>query len=428
MRLIADLHVHSRFSRAVSKDMTLPTMHQWAGYKGIGLVGTGDFTHPQWFSEMRDQLVPTAGGFLELKTALRQPKLGSNPLFILSTELSCIYTENDVVRRIHLVVLAPSLQTVGKINKDLGKDFNLRSDGRPILGISAHDLTARLLAVDPSILIIPAHVWTPWFSLLGSKSGYDSAEECFRELLKHIPSIETGLSSDPTMNWQWSHLDNFTIVSSGDAHSPRKLGREATVFELEKAGYSELSAALWNNPVTGKGKSPNHIVETLEFFPEEGKYHLDGHAKCKQRLTPAQSKKNHGICPVCKKPLTIGVLNRVEKLANRPKGYQPEGRPPFRTLIPLEETIGEAMDVGAASKKVQAVYLTLVQKFGGEFNVLLETPVKDIAAVGGEAVADAIQRVRHGKVHIDAGYDGIFGTVKIFSAADRKKHEQAALF
>ncbi len=428
MRLIADLHVHSRFSRAVSKDMTLPNMHRWAAYKGIGLVGTGDFTHPTWFTEMREQLVPTPGGFLELKPALRQPKLGSNPLFILSTELSCIYTENDKTRRIHLVVLAPSLQTVEKINKNLGKDFNLRSDGRPILGTTAHDLTARLLHIDPSLIIIPAHVWTPWFSLFGSASGYDSAEECFRELLKHIPAIETGLSSSPAMNWQWSHLDRFTIVSAGDAHSPRKFGREATVFDLEKPGYAELTAALWNNPVTGKNASKNRITETLEFFPEEGKYHLDGHAKCKQRLTPAQTKKNHGICPVCKKPLTIGVLNRVEKLADREEGFIDAKRPPFRTLVPLEETIGEVLDVGPASKKVQALYHQLAQKFEGEFNVLLEAPIKNLAGYAGEPVAEAIQRVRTGKVRVEGGYDGIFGTVKIFSAADRKKHEQAALF
>jgi len=428
MRLIADLHVHSRFSRAVSKDMTLPNMNLWAAYKGIGLVGTSDFTHPTWFAEMRDQLVPTPGGFLELKTSLRQPNLGTNPLFIISTELSCIYTENDVVRRIHLVVLAPSLQTVEKINKDLSKDFNLKSDGRPILGISAHDLTARLLTIDPAIIIIPAHVWTPWFSLFGSKSGYDSAEDCFRELLRHIPAIETGLSSSPNMNWQWSHLDRFTIVSAGDAHSPRKFGREATVFELEKLGFKELTAALWNNPVTGKGKNPNKIVETLEFFPEEGKYHLDGHAACKQRLIPAQTKRAKGICPVCKKPLTIGVLNRVEKLADRKEGFIDPKRPTFRSLVPLEETIGEALDVGPASKKVQEIYLQLVQKFGGEFNVLLEIPTKDIAMLAGEPVADAIQRVRNGKVHVEGGYDGIFGTVKIFSPADRKKHEQAALF
>lgn len=428
MRLIADLHVHSRFSRAVSKDMTLPNMHVWAGYKGIGLVGTGDFTHPTWFGEMREQLVQAEGGFLELKKSLRLSEAQTNPLFIPTTELSCIYSEGGKTRRIHIVVAAPSLQAVDKINKNLDKDFNLRSDGRPILGCTAHDLVARLLTIDPTLLIIPAHVWTPWFALFGSASGYDSADECFHELTKHIPAIETGLSSNPTMNWQWSHLDQFNIVSFGDAHSPRKFGREGTVFEVERPGYQELSAALWNNPVTGKGMGKNRIVETLEFFPEEGKYHLDGHAKCKKRMVPAQSKKNHGICPVCKKPLTIGVLNRVEKLADRAEGFVDPKRPPFRTLIPLEETIGEAMDVGPASKKVQAIYMTLVKKFGGEFNVLLETPVKDIAAVGGETVADAIQRVRNGKVHIDAGYDGIFGTIKIFSAADRKKHEQAAMF
>ncbi len=428
MRLIADLHVHSRFSRAVSKDMTLPNMHRWAAYKGIGLVGTGDFTHPTWFTEMREQLVQTEGGFLELKKALRPADTQSNPLFVPTTELSCIYSEGGKTRRIHIVVVAPSLQTVEKINKNLGNDFNLRSDGRPILGTTAHDLTARLLAIDPNILIIPAHVWTPWFALFGSASGYDSADECFRELTKHIPAIETGLSSNPPMNWQWSHLDQFNIVSFGDAHSPRKFGREGTVFDLEHVGYAELTAALWNNPVTGKGKSPNRIAETLEFFPEEGKYHLDGHAKCKQRMTPNQSKKQKEICPVCKKPLTIGVLNRVEKLADRTEGFSDPKRQPYRTLVPLEETIGEALDVGPASKKVQAVYMTLVQKFHGEFNVLLETPIKSLAEAAGEPVAEAVQRVRDGRVHVEGGYDGIFGTVKIFTAADRKKHEQAALF
>lgn len=428
MKLIADLHTHSRFSRAVSKDMTLPNMHAWASKKGIGLVGTGDFTHPTWFSEMREQLRPTADGFYELKPNFRLPDTNTNPLFLLSTELSCIYKEYDHTRRIHLVIMATTLQTVERIIKNLQPDFNLKSDGRPILGISAHDLTARLLEVDPNILIIPAHIWTPWFSMFGSASGYDSAKECFRELVKNIPAIETGLSSDPPMNWRVSELDQFTITSSGDAHSPRKLGREATVFELDKLGFQAFSDALWNNPVTGRKPSPNKIIETLEFFPEEGKYHLDGHATCQQRLTPAQTKKHGGKCPICKKPVTVGVLSRVEKLADRPEEYQPKKRPPFRKLVPLEEIISEALDVGPASKRVQEVWDILIKEYQGEFNVLLETPISDISRTAGEGVAEAVSRVRLGNLHIAAGYDGEFGTVKIFTDKERKKIEQPSLF
>ncbi|RJO59391.1 DNA helicase UvrD [Candidatus Parcubacteria bacterium] len=428
MQLIADFHVHSRFSRAVSKDMNLPTMHEWASYKGIGLVGTGDFTHPTWFAEMREQLRPTAEGLLELKPELRAKSAIANPLFIPTTELSCIYTEAGASHRIHLVILAPDLPTVEKINKSLGENFNLQSDGRPILGISAHDLTEKLLNLNPKILVIPAHVWTPWFSLFGSASGYDSAQVCFRDLLNKIPAIETGLSSDPPMNWRWSELDKFNIVSAGDSHSPRKLGREATVFELEKFGFKELTEALWFNPLAHATRPKNYIAETLEFFPEEGKYHLDGHAKCQKSLLPAETKKLNGLCPVCKKPLTIGVLNRVEKLADRPEGYKNPKRPPYRTLVPLEEAIGEALDVGAGSKAVQEIWTSLIKKFGGEFNVLLETPIADIKNASQEIVAEAIDRIRNGKLIIEGGYDGIFGVIKIFNPKERKKIQQASLF
>lgn len=428
MKLIADFHVHSRFSRAVSRDMTLPNMHEWASYKGIGLIGTGDFTHPVWFSEMREQLRPTADGLLELKPDFRSKNAITNPLFIPTTELSCIYSENGSTRRIHLVILAPDLITVEKINKELDRNFNLKSDGRPILGISAHDLSEKLLKIDQSLIIIPAHVWTPWFSLFGSASGYDSAKECFRDLLNKIPAIETGLSSDPAMNWRLSQLDQFNIVSAGDSHSPRKLGREATVFELEKFGLKELTQAFWFNPLANHKKPLNFILETLEFFPEEGKYHLDGHAKCQQRITPAQTKKLKGICPVCKKPLTIGVLSRVEKLADRPEGYKNPSRPNYRTLVPLEETIGEALEVGPGSKSVQEIWALLIKEFQGEFNVLLEVPIADIKAISQGIVAEAVNRVRSGKLIIEGGYDGIFGTVKIFNSKERKKLEQASLF
>ncbi|MFA6588461.1 MAG: endonuclease Q family protein [Patescibacteria group bacterium] len=428
MKLIADFHVHSRFSRAVSRDMTLPNMHEWASYKGIGLIGTGDFTHPAWFSEMREQLRPTPEGLLELKPNFRNKSAIANPLFLPTTELSCIYSEAGSTRRIHLEILAPDLSTVEKINKNLDRDFNLKSDGRPILGISAHDLTEKLLNVDKNIIVIPAHIWTPWFSLFGSASGYDKAEDCFRELLNKIPAIETGLSSDPAMNWRLTQLDQFNIISNGDSHSPRKLGREATVFELEKFGFKELTEALWFNPLLNDNKLKNHILETLEFFPEEGKYHLDGHAKCKQRMTPAQTKKHHGLCPVCKKPLTIGVLNRVDKIADRPEGYKNPKRAPYRTLVPLEEAIAEALDVGAGSKAVQEVWAILIKKFSGEFNVLLETPIADIKRASQEIVAEAINRIRSGKLIIEGGYDGIFGVIKIFNPKERKKLEQTSLF
>ena len=424
MRIFADLHIHSKHSRAVSPDMDLEHIDRWAKIKGIGLMGTGDFTHPQWFASLRGELQEDGTGVLHLKT---DPN-GTG--FILSSEISCIYTRGGKGRRIHIIVLAPDLQTVEKIQNRLAAIGNLRSDGRPIIGLDAEELAKIVLDVNPRNMIIPAHAWTPWFSLFGSMSGFDSVEQCFGSMAKHIYAIETGLSSDPAMNWRLSQLDRISITSYSDAHSPKpnKMGREATELEIEKLTYDAVTEALKSQSVIADGQTPsNRIASTVEFFPEEGKYHWDGHRDHNIRWSPAETKKNKGLCPVCGRRVTVGVEYRVEQLADRPEGYQPTNRPPFHSLIPLEEIIAEAYGVKAGTKKAGETYLRLT-KTVSELDLLLTYDRSQLAAFAEPLVVEGIERVRQKKIEILPGYDGVYGTIKIFNDRDRETIGQASLF
>ena len=418
-RIIADLEIHSRFSRAVSKDMNLASLEQWGALKGIELIGTGDFTHPTWFSELKAELEEDGTGFLKRKNS------ASNIRFLLSAEISCIFGRNGT-RRIHTLVYAPDLATAEKVNARLSTVGKLKSDGRPIIGIDIKELLKIILDVSPECVMVPAHVWTPWFGMYGSNSGFDSLKECFGELVGMIPAIETGLSSDPPMNWRLSELDAKTIVLYSDAHSPRNIGREATIFEFEEPTYANYVKAL-HIPFPKK-TDKNRIVMTTEFFPEEGMYHWDGHRSHGLRMSPAETRKAKGVCPKCGGKLTVGVAHRVDKLADRPEGYAPKGRPPFIRLIQLSKIIGEALDLGHLTKTVEAEYHAIISNYGSEFNVLLNVPLDELAKHVSPIIVEGIKRVREGKLHIEPGYDGTYGIVKIFTDAERKKMGQSSLF
>jgi uncharacterized protein (TIGR00375 family) len=326
--------------------------------------------------------------------------------FVLSTEISSIYKKNDVVRKVHSVIILSSFEAARALQKRLGAIGNIRSDGRPILGLDAKELLAIALECDPKTIFIPAHIWTPWFSVLGSKSGFDSIEECFEELASHIHAVETGLSSDPLMNWRLKKLDPYILVSNSDAHSASKLGREANILDTEFS-YDGVYRALAD-------KDDKGFVSTIEFFPEEGKYHFDGHLACKVRMHPRETIKNKGLCPLCGKPVTVGVMARIEELAQRPEGEKGLRARPYHSLIPLEEIMAETLGVGKASKKVQALYFDMLSKLGPELPLLMDRPLKDIRSAGGDKLAEAVRRVRAGKVSIQPGYDGSYGVIKIF--------------
>lgn len=422
MKVIADLQLHSRYARATSQKMDIHHIHEWAGYKGIGLIATGDWTHPLWIREIKANLEEIGNGLLKLNS--QEPTGKKEILFLLATEISSIYTQGGKLRRIHNLIWAPSLKTAEKIIKSLeSRGCNLKSDGRPIVGLTSQEITELVLTIDESCLIIPAHAWTPWFSLYGSKSGFDSIEECFGKYAKYIYAIETGLSSDPVMNWRIKDLDDRQILSFGDAHSGPKLGREATVFELEEINYHNLRQAII-------GKSAvNKVACTFEFYPEEGKYHYTGHRSCNLRQTPAETLKQGTICPVCGRGLTVGVMHRVEELAGRELSavqkkdengvvwnFHPQKtRPPFVNLVPLMEIIGEVVKTNTYSQKVINEYNLLIKEFGSEFTVLLKTPLDKIREVAGADTAAAIAKVREADIFIDPGYDGVFGTVKIWA-------------
>ena len=349
MKFIADFHIHSKYSRATARDMDLESLDKWAKIKGIKVLGTGDFTHPEWFENLKKKLIPAEPSLFKLKNGNSQTR------FILTAEISCIYSKNNKVRKIHIIVFAPSLEVVEKINARLGSIGNVKSDGRPILGLDAKELAKIILGISEDCFIVPAHAWTPWFSIFGSKSGFNSIEECFEEYSKYIYAIESGLSSDPAMNWRLSALDKIAIISNSDCHSPSKIGREANVFDLPFLSYPSIITAI-------KSKDPQNFLYTIEFFPEEGKYHYDGHRACGISLSPEESKKYNNICPTCGKSLTIGVMNRVAELADRPVGFKPEGAIPFKSLVPLEEIIAESLGVGTASKRVAKEYKELTKK------------------------------------------------------------------
>jgi len=419
MRFIADFHIHSKYSRATSKNMDLENLDKWAKIKGIKVLGTGDFTHPEWLKNLKEKLEPAETGLYKLKSEIRNPK--SETRFVLTSEISCIYSKNGRVRKIHIIVFSPSFEICEKINTQLGWIGNLKSDGRPILGLDAKELAKIVLNASQDCFIVPAHLWTPWFSLFGSRSGFDSIEECFEDYTKYIFAGETGLSSDPAMNWKISNLDKIALISNSDAHSPQKIGREANVFDTELS-YPAVIEAI-------KSKDPEKFLYTVEFFPQEGKYHYDGHRACDIRLSPQESKKYNNICPNCGKPLTLGVLNRVEELADRPEGVKPEGAIPFKNLIPLEEIIANALGQGTGTKKVDKEYQNLIKEFSNEFEILLSASEEDLKRATLEEIAHGIIRIRHGKVDLEPGYDGVYGKIKIFSEEEQKKlSKQKTLF
>jgi PHP family Zn ribbon phosphoesterase len=431
MEFIADFHIHSKYSRATSPKTDLENLDKFAQIKGIQILGTGDFTHPEWFKNLKQKLETAEQGLYTLKIPSSAKATEGKAKFILTSEISCIYSKGGKVRKIHIVVLAPSLEIVEKINARLDKIGNLKADGRPILGLDAKELAKIVLDVSEDCLIIPAHIMTPWFGLFGSKSGFDSVEECFEDYSKYIYALETGLSADPPMLWRMPDARNRTLISNSDAHSPAKLGREANVFEGEKIDYQAITTALKNNKIDGGPASPQKdggkasvnslkLGYTIEFYPQEGKYHFDGHRECDICLSPQESKKYNNVCPQCGKPLTIGVANRAQELSDKPENFKPKNAIPFKSLVPLQEIIAETLDCGVNAKKVSKEYDKLIENFGNEFNILLNVSEKELQTAVSEHIAQGIIRTRQGKVNIKPGYDGVFGKVKIFSKAEKK--------
>ena len=432
MQQIADFHIHSRYSRACSRDLTLKNIDKTCRIKGVDIIGTGDFTFPDWFSSIKNDLEDIGGskkqaGLYRLKNA-PDKKIK----FILTTELALIYKKNDPVkrdgaskcRRIHMVLHAPNIEAVEELNKYLDKNYNIRSDGRPILGMSIETLCKICFAINPKFLIYPAHIWTPWFAIFGSKSGFDSWEEAFGEYADKIFAYETGLSSDPEMNWRVSELDKFTVLSNSDAHSLPNLAREANVFNLEKIDYDEIYDVI-KNKKTKNNKS--YIDYTIEFYPEEGMYHYDGHRNCGVCFTPEETKKYKGICPKCKKPVVVGVDYRVGELADRAKGFKLKGAPGFKKLVGLEKIIAEVLGIkNRKAKKVQIEYNNMINSLGAELKILIDEPLENIKKYALPQVAEGIKRARAGKLIIEPGFDGQYGVVKIFS--EEEKSKQGKLF
>ncbi|MFA6423349.1 MAG: endonuclease Q family protein [Patescibacteria group bacterium] len=404
MRIIADLHIHSRFARATSKYLSIPEIAKWANIKGINLIGTGDFTHPKWFAEIEEYLTINANGFYSLKSG-EYPEV----FFVPQAEIASIYTQGGKCRRIHTIVIMPTLKSVKKFNEMLGTRANLYSDGRPITGVPAKYIAKMAIEADPKSLIVPAHIWTPWFAVLGSKSGFDSIEECFEEEAKNIYAVETGISSDLMMNWQLSMLDKFTLLSNSDAHSVANLGREANVFEISENDFScdEIFRII-------KEKDASKFKYTIEYFPDEGMYHYDGHRACGEgiRMAPEESKKINKICPVCGKEMTIGVMHRVMDLADRKYGFVPNGATGQKKFMPLDEIISKSIGKGEKTKTVQEIYNKFIDKFGAEYPLLLDTDIIELKKVD-ERVGEAILKVRKGELKIEPGYDGTYGVVEI---------------
>jgi len=418
MKFVADFHLHSKYSRATSQQMDLENLDKWAKIKGIKILGTGDCTHPAWLRELKGKLEPAETGLLKLKNS------NSPTRFILSAEVSCVYSKKFRVRKIHIVIFFPSFEIVEKINARLSRIGNLTADGRPALGLDAKELVKIILNISENSLIVPAHIMTPWFGLFGSKSGFNSLEECFEEWLKYIFTGETGLSASPDMLWRMPDGRKIILISNSDAHSPEKIGREANVFEGENIDYFKIVEAIKN-----KNSQGLKLIFTIEFFPEEGKYHYDGHRFCGVSLSPKETKKYNGICPNCRKPLTIGVLNRVEQLADRPEGFVPENAIPFKSLIPLKEILSEVLGVISGSERVQKDYLKLIKTFGNEFNVLLNVKTEDVKKISGEKLAIAVEKMRKGEVIKEPGYDGVYGKIKIFGEKENQKTKmQGSLF
>ena len=402
MQIIADLHIHSRYSRATGKELNMKNLEKYAKIKGVTLLGTGDFTHPKWIVELKEALVEEQDGVYKTSTGFP---------FVLQTEISLIYTQGGKGRRIHNVVLAPSFDVVGQITEYLLKHGRVDYDGRPIFKIPCHDFVESLKQISDKIEVIPAHIWTPWFSMFGSMSGFDTVRECFGDQTKHIHALETGLSSDPAMNWRLKQLDKYALVSSSDLHSywPWRMGREATIFDIDLS-YDNLLKAL---------RTKEGITETIEVDPNYGKYHFDGHRLCKVSLSPEETRKVKGICPVCGKKLTIGVLNRVEELADRPEGFTPEGAIPFKSLMPLSEIISSIVGKGINTKTVWKEFDVLHKACGSELNILLDAEFSKLAELTDEKIARAIVDIREGKLKVKPGFDGVYGE-PIFDDKDVK--------
>ncbi|MBI3335721.1 MAG: DNA helicase UvrD [Candidatus Portnoybacteria bacterium] len=414
MKLVCDLHIHSKYARATSPRSDLPTLDKWAQIKGVNVLGTGDFTHPAWFRELSEKLEPAEPGLYALRPTTNDQRPTTR--FLLSVEVSLIYSKGGKVRKIHHIICVPLLKEASEISKQLAKVGRLDSDGRPIFGMSSEKLAEIVFGSSEKAMLIPAHIWTPWFAIFGSKSGFDSIEECFEKWTPKIFAIETGLSSDPVMNWMVSKLDNVAVTSYSDAHSPEKIMREATVLDCE-LNYEGIYNAI-------KSRDPKKFLHTIEFFPEEGKYHYDGHRACQFSIPPAETKKFRGVCPRCGRPLTIGVLNRVWALADRKEGEKPKTAIPFKNFIPLQEIIEQVKK--SKGKAVQELYSALINAFGNELEIIENASFEQIKKPAGEEVAKAVIDVREGKVKIIPGYDGEYGKIELLGAP--AKERQSKLF
>ncbi|MBU0878768.1 MAG: endonuclease Q family protein [Candidatus Omnitrophica bacterium] len=411
MEFVADFHIHSKYSRATSKDMDIPHLAKWAKLKGVTLLGTGDFTHHLWLQELKQHLNPQEDKGLFLHEGI---------YFILSGEISSIFSQGGRGHRVHNMVIVPSFKLAEEVNKMLSFYGNLASDGRPIIGISCLKLAEEVFKISQDIMLIPAHIWTPWFSAFGSNSGFNSLEEAYGKYTEKITALETGLSSDPAMNWRLSKLDEFSLVSNSDSHSPSRIGREANVFNCE-LNYWEIKKVL-------ETKDKEKFLYTVEFFPEEGRYHYDGHRNCDIRLTPQETKGHNGLCPECGRPVTKGVLYRVDELADRPEGFIPPNAIGYKSLVPLDEIISEVKGVGKQSKAVLKEYLDSVYALGSEFNIMVKVSEKELFSRLPERIAQGVKKVREKKLKILPGYDGEYGVIKIFNEEEEKKDEQLTLF
>jgi uncharacterized protein (TIGR00375 family) len=403
MRVIADLHLHSKYSQACSRQLDLANLEKWARVKGLNLLGTSDFTHPEWIKEIKRSLVESDGIY----------QTASGFSFVLQSEVSLIYSQGGKGRRVHNILLAPDLEVVQQITDYLLRYGRVDYDGRPIFKIPCPDFVESLKSISEKIEIIPAHIWTPWFSVFGSSSGFNSLKECFQDQLKHIFALETGLSSDPPMNWRLSQLDKYTLVSNSDSHSfwPWRIGREANVMEMPNLTYKNLIKTL---------RTREGFKYTVEVDPNYGKYHIDGHRKCHFCSYPKQTKKLNGICPVCRSPMTIGVLNRVEELADRPEGFKPEGAVPFKTLLPLSEMISLTSGKAMSTKSVWKIYNELVSDKRTEFDILLNIPKEEITKIAGEKLAEVVVKNRYGQIKVNPGYDGEYGIPDIDEKAKQR--------
>ncbi len=410
MKFVADFHIHSKYSRATSRDMDIPHLAEWARLKGIRLMGTGDFTHYLWLQDLKRNLTAVSN------TGLYEHEGVS---FILSAEISTIFSQDGKSYRVHTVLLAPSFEIVDAINQKLSSYGNIASDGRPILGISCRVLAEEMLRISRDIMIIPAHIWTPWFSVFGSNSGFNALEDAFGDATEHLTALETGLSSDPLMNWRLSQLDRFSLISNSDSHSPARIGREANVFDCE-LNYWEIKKVL-------EQKDRKKFLYTIEFFPEEGKYHYDGHRLCHTRLHPEETKKNKGLCPKCGKKITVGVLSRVDELADRAEGFIPENSIPYRNAVPLDEIIAEAKGLAKSSKAVLGEYRHIVSAKNSEFQLLIEATEEELKQKTSLKIAEGILRVRQKKIRALAGYDGEYGSIEVFGK-EPEKEKQFSLF